>query len=143
MQEESSNDLFGIRLNEVGIYYIRKAASLGLIIFSLLAIGSLLTFIRVFKSIYLVFVQFTGPGDWKTFGIKVISCMWCLIITLNLFGIFYFAKFLRSLGKSVNNTSEQSFNLSFRYIYVNAIIFTWLFALNLIFEIYAAYYRLT
>jgi hypothetical protein len=135
MHDDSNNDLFGIRLNETGIHYIRKAATLGLTIYILVAASSLLTFIGAIRNMYTVF-SLSSVNGWRGFSIKLIACSWVLSIILNLFGVHYFVKFLRSLRSSVDENNEPLFNLSFRYIYVNAIIFIWLMIINLFFEIF-------
>jgi hypothetical protein len=135
MHDNTGSDLFGIRLNETGIYYIRKAAALGVIIYLLVAVMSLLSLIVAIRNIYEVFDTLYAVGSWKGFSVKLIACSWFLTIVLNLFGVHYFVKFLRSLRETVDENNEPSFNLTFRYIYLNAIIFIWLMIINIFIQV--------
>lgn len=141
MQEESSNDLFGIRLNETGIHYIRKAAGLAVVIYVLVAITSLLYFIGAARNVYRLFAISSSEGNsWHNVSLKLIACSWFLTIILNIFGAHYFVKFLRSLRRSSDENNEPSFNISFKYIYLNAIIFFWLMIINILFEVFGMTY---
>jgi len=120
MNEESNNDLFGLRLNEQGIRYVRKFAILVKFVVLTGAISSLFLFIisvgRIIDPVYYDQIDF-----WENAYFNVYPYFTIILTILLLFQLYYYWKVKFQLEEAIENKNEIVFNESFKSLLQNAI----------------------
>lgn len=130
MNDENHNDLFDIKVTEVSKKYIRKIYPLGLAAFIL---GITFTLINILISIYFLRTQ-KGLFDNSFKGIffSVYPFYSIVYSVLSIVGNYFYFTFLRKIKRSIINADEQSYNLSFKYAYINVLFYVVVMGLSMI-----------
>lgn len=128
-----TDDLFHIRVNEVSKKYIRKLYPLGLASFVL---GNILAVLFILSSIYQLSARsYSFDGSLKEIFYSIYPIYTIAYSSLGVIGNYFYFTFLKKMKQSILNADESSFNLSFKYVYINAVIFVTSTAIGLIFMI--------
>ncbi len=136
MAEEEKADLFGLKLNETGIYFIKKVVRLSsAILIFLLFVTAVISFFAVRGIIQNSSAEL--PGKWESIRVKAFPYLTLLTSVGNLIAVSYYVKYFKTLDDSISNNNEVLFNNSFRYIFRNAAIFLILLILNSITAIFS------
>jgi hypothetical protein len=129
MATENQEDLFEIKLTEVGRNYILKTARLagGVVVLSILnsTISFLTTGIRVIRYTNRSYQYYT-----RNFFIADIVIM--SIALLNIFAVLKYWSFISTARKGISNVNAVQFNQSFKFIYSNIVIAMVVIVLNII-----------
>jgi len=142
MENETNKDIFEIKLNETGKRYIQKFSSLGSII---LIINVFVTLIIIGLEIYSLARDnntktITSPKEAYFLIYPYYSICYSIVA---LAGLYYYVLFFKKIKNSVTNSDELRFNLSFKYLYRNALIFLIsmiLFTLIAVFQVFVVFY---
>jgi len=114
MQEETSEDLFKVRLNENGIGYIRRAIRIinfWIVVLCLLSVSYIISGIYYLTVLLKVgFSRLPLTNQVYPFAIFVVS-----IVNLSLGVISY--RFVNTMKKSAEINDESGFNHAFRFLY--------------------------
>lgn len=133
MNDESHNDLFEIRVNETSKKIIRRIYPL---ISITIIVNILLSLILVFISAYSLrrreATAINSLWDWYLLVYPFYMIVYTIIATLG--GYFYFL-FIKRMRKAVINADEQAYNLSFKYVYRNVILFMISMIMALLFSV--------
>jgi hypothetical protein len=128
---ETPTELFDIKIDETGIYYIRKLFRLTVIIYIIL---SLLTAYYLLSEI-IVIVERSGMNvsdRLSFFRVKILPFLYLASTLGNFIGVYYYVRFYRSLFKSINRHDQAGFNRSFKYAFRNSIVFIGVMLISLI-----------
>lgn len=60
---------------------------------------------------------------WYYIYLKILPWFYCVLLVVNLYGVYWYMRFFKSLHRSLANHNADQFNRSFRYIYRNLIVF--------------------
>jgi len=122
MDNENDKDLFDIRINESAKRFIRKTHPLVSISF---IANVLLAIVIISVSVYSLRIQGQREVDsirgFYFFFYPIYTILYTIIATV---GGYYYFLYMKNLKKAVINSNEDLFNASFKYVYVNAILFT-------------------
>ena len=133
MNEESHNDLFGIRVNETSKKFIRKTYPF--ILTSIIA-NTLLAIIIICIAGYNLLNRdnpsVTSLWEWFLLVYPVYIIVYTIIATT---GAYYYFLYIKKMRQSISDSNEEAYNLSFKYVYRNAILFTISMILALIFSV--------
>ncbi|MET0392645.1 MAG: hypothetical protein ABW019_05870 [Chitinophagaceae bacterium] len=128
----AENNLFTVRLNDTGVLYIRKLFRLsGLIFVAMIATSLFSIYFDISSYISMRRMYDTPPS--LLYPIRVYAYV-AILIGNSCAGYYYF-RFSRRLFHSTDNSNEESFNQSFRYIYYNAAIFATILVITLLLDI--------
>lgn len=122
MNEETNEHLFGIRLDDTGISFIRKMFRLSGIIFGLTILITLFTCISNI-SVLLRDNYLQDANGWIFFQFKVMPWVYIAMSIGNFFAGYYYVKFFREIHHSIGDNDAIRFNDSFRHLYRNVVIF--------------------
>lgn len=121
MESEKQEDLFEIKLTEVGRSYILKTARIAGVV---LAIGTINSIVTLLGSAVRLSKFSAGPENgqyWRNMG--VIDVLIVLGMALNIIAIFKYYFFIVGLNRSIRKIDERQFSLSFRHLYHNILFF--------------------
>ena len=121
MEPESTQDLFEIKLTEVGRNYILKSARIAGAVLMLGTINSLITLLGSAVRLSKLSSDTNSGEYWRNFG--VIGCLIVIGMTLNVFAIFKYYSFIKNLKKSLIKIDEKQFSLSFKFLFQNIVFF--------------------
>ncbi len=121
MNEETQDDLFNIRLTEVSKKYIRRLYPIGLISFIL---NNILVVVVISISVYNISKHDSIlTGSFKEVYFYIYPFYIIVYSVLGVFGNYFYFTFLRKIKQGVLNVDENSYNSSFKYVYINALLF--------------------
>jgi len=119
MSTENKEDLFEIKLTEVGRNYILKSARiLGVSI----TLSLIMAAVQLFSNIYRM-VNFSTLDSVRALGqtYKVANILSILAMGINIVAIIKYYSFVAGLKKSITKVDEGKFSLSFRHLFGNLI----------------------
>jgi len=121
MSTENKEDLFELKLTEVGRNYILKSARvLGVSIALSLIMSAFQLFSYAFQVTRISSIETQRPF-WQTY--QVAGMLNILALIFNLVALFKFYSFVSGLKKSIVRVDEERFSLSFRHLFANIIFF--------------------
>ena len=133
MNDDVQSELFNIRVTEISKKYIRKLYSVGLVSFIL---NNSLTAIVISIAVYnIVGREALISGSIKETYFFIYPFYAIAYSALSVVANYFYFSFLRKIRHSVLNADEKSYNLSFKYAYINVLIFMISTILGLIFVI--------
>lgn len=121
MNDESHNDIFGLRLNEQGISYIRKFATFVRFVILTGVISSFFLCIIALGRIINDPTDYIEFNFWQTAYYKSFPYFTLVLNILFLIQIYFYWRISQLLKEAVHNTNEIAFNESFRALLKNAI----------------------
>jgi hypothetical protein len=129
--EESSENLFGINLNEAGRKYIVKSAK---IVGAASVLTIINTLIALFGSSRRVsrFFEHSPFKSYYTTPYLIADLLVIIGLILNVFTIFKYYSFVTNLNKSIAKEDEIGFSNSFRYMFSNAVFFLAVIIINIL-----------
>jgi len=119
MSTENKEDLFEIKLTEVGRNYILKSARiLGVSI----TLSLIMAAVQLFSNIYRM-VNFSTLDSVRALGqtYQVANILSILAMGINIVAIIKYYSFVAGLKKSITKVDEGKFSLSFRHLFGNLI----------------------
>jgi len=121
MSTENKEDLFEVKLTEVGRNYILKSARiLGVSI----TLSLIMAAVQLFSNIYRV-IKYSALDSERAFGqiYRVGNILIIIAMLFNVLAIMKYYSFVASLKNSIIKVDEGKFSLSFRHLYGNIIFF--------------------
>jgi len=119
MSTENKEDLFEVKLTEVGRNYILKSARiLGVSI----TLSLIMAAVQLFSNIYRM-VNFSTLDSVRALGqtYQVANILSILAMGINIVAIIKYYSFVAGLKKSITKVDEGKFSLSFRHLFGNLI----------------------
>ena len=119
MSTENKEDLFEVKLTEVGRNYILKSARiLGVSI----TLSLIMAAVQLFSNIYRM-VNFSTLDSVRALGqtYQVANILSILAMGINIVAIIKYYSFVSGLKKSITKVDEGKFSLSFRHLFGNLI----------------------
>lgn len=133
MNEERKNDLFDISINEISKKYIRKIYPIGVTSFVL---NIIFTIIFISLSVYnIVSYGNMSKDTFKEVFYSFYPVYAIVYSVITLIGNYFYFIFLRGMKRCIQNSNEDGFNSSFRYAYLNTLIFCISIILSVIFVV--------
>jgi len=121
MSDESQHDIFVPRLNEKGIGYIMKFASIVKIVILTGVISSLFLFITSLGRIFNDTIDYSFLDPWEIAYYKSYPYFTLVLNILFLFQLYYYWKIKQSLVEAIDDKNEVTFNGSFEALFKNAV----------------------
>lgn len=129
MEPEKQENLFDVRLNDVGRNYILKTARLA---GGVLVLGILNSTFSFFSTGYRM-LRLTAMSNQFYTRIYFIADIAIMIIgILNIIAAVKYWTFISQARKGITNVNEGQFNLSFKFIYSNMILGLVIILLNIL-----------
>ena len=122
MESQQESSLFEIRLNETGQRYIRKFCRLVIPVLIFLIVTMVINLLVTVKYLLLNF----SPGGSSIripVAMRVTPYFSMVTAIINFLAVIYYIRFANSLKRSLAKNDEQMFNMSFRHISQNALLF--------------------
>ena len=117
---EGSSNLFQPRLNDTGKKYILRLFKMGNFI---LIMNSLLCILYIFLDI--MRLSRADPiYDDIELSYDLYSGYLIIYNAINLISVYFYVRFSKKIKRSIEINDENGLNLSFKYIYVNGLLFT-------------------
>jgi len=121
MSDESQHDIFEPRLNERGIRYIMKFASIVKIVILTGVISSLFLFITSLGRIFKDTIDYSILDAWETAFYRSYPYFTVILNIIFLFQLYYYWKIKQNLEKAITEKNEAKFNGSFEALFKNAV----------------------
>ena len=121
MSDESQHDIFEPRLNERGIRYIMKFASIVKIVILTGFISSLLFFIISSGRIFNDTTDYSILDPWQTAFYRSYPYFTIFLNILFLFQLYYYWKIKQNLEEAIYEKNETTFNESFEALFKYAV----------------------
>lgn len=120
--DQQSSNLFQLRLNSTGKNYILQIYRLS----NFILIANTIT--CVIFNIYIIndLVQANIDNDLERFALPDLFYNAYIIVynLINIISVYFYVRFTRVIRRSIELNDEHGMNHSFRYLYINAILFT-------------------
>ena len=120
MENETNPNIFEIRINETGKKYIHKFYRLGTSIF---VINIILNLVFLVTEIYNLVEILSQPDADENLYLIIFPVFYIIYTVFAFLGVYYYVIFSRKINAGIVNYNEFGLNLSFRYLYLNALIF--------------------
>ena len=117
---EKDNNLFDIRLNDLGIRYIRKFATIAQFVFITTVIGSFFFLITGVGRIFTPY-DYSEYDFWYVAYVRAYLYIGVAIQVLSVLQVYYFWKLKKLLKESIANKDEILFNDAFKALFQNAV----------------------
>ena len=121
MSTDNTSELFEIKLNERGIRFIRKFATLVKIVILTGIAGSLIVFIIDFGRITNDTTDYTALDQWETAYFKSYPFFSLFFAAIFLIQLYYYWKVKQHLEEAINDKNEVAFNESFEALFKNSV----------------------
>ena len=121
MGDESQHDIFEPRLNERGIRYIMKFASIVKIVILTGVISSLFLFITSLGRIFKDTIDYSILDAWETAFYRSYPYFTVILNIIFLFQLYYYWKIKQNLEEAITEKNEAKFNGSFEALFKNAV----------------------
>ena len=121
MSDESQHDIFEPRLNERGIRYIMKFASIVKIVILTGVISSLFLFITSLGRIFKDTIDYSILDAWETAFYRSYPYFTVILNIIFLFQLYYYWKIKQNLEEAITEKNEAKFNGSFEALFKNAV----------------------
>jgi len=132
--DQASSNLFQLRLNNTGKDYIQRFYRLGNFIF---VANTITCIIFNFYIGYDILQAMTSePGEESLSLPYLLYSGYSMIFNfINIVSVYFYVRFTKKIKASIELNDEHGMNLSFRYFYSNALLFTISLILSLVSEV--------
>jgi len=132
--DQASSNLFQLRLNNTGKDYIQRFYRLG----NFILIANTITCILF--NLYIGYDMLQAvkyePGEESLSLPDLLYSGYSMIFNfINIVSVYFYVRFTKKIKASLELNDEHGMNLSFRYFYINALLFTISLILSLVSEV--------
>ena len=120
MSDHPTPDIFEVKLNDEGVYYLRKIERLAPFVTVMAILLSVLYFISgVYGILSVLKINAYGTYRYNLTDLFARNFFILIVAVLNLYMLNQFLRFVRFSMAGINNQDEQAFNKSFQYLLRN------------------------
>ena len=132
--DEASAGLFQLQLNNTGKNYIQRFYRLG----NFILIANTITCVIFNFYILIEILRITKvDADAESFSLPNVfyNCYLIVYNFINIVSVYFYVRFTKKIKRAIELNDEYGMNLSFRYFYINALLFAISLTLSLVSEL--------